>query len=247
MQRYIPFALDEYYHAYSRGTEKRKTFLNENDYFRFILLLYLCNSKENIQLSRIFESIKTKNKNSGKEAPYLSKKDLYELFDMSIKNKLVSIVSYCLMPNHFHLILREVKEGGISMFMKKLLTAYSMYFNIKYERSGALFTRPFRLKNINKDNYFRCLFSYVHLNPIKIIDSKWKKQGIRDVKKAKIFLNNYKYSSYLDFIGKDRPEKKILSFKDVPDYFSGTKDFQDFVESWLETSFLYINEENDSR
>jgi len=210
--------------------------MNDNDYFRFTLLLFLCNSKENIQLSRIFEFIKTKNKNSGKEPPYLSKKDLYELFDMPIKNKLVSIISYCLMPNHFHLILKEIKEGGISMFMKKLLTAYSMYFNKKYERSGALFTRPFRSKHIDKDEYFQYLFGYIHLNPIKLIDSKWKRYGIKDLKKTKEFLNNYKYSSYIDFIGKERPEKKILSLEEVPDYFNGRIDFRDFVRYWTENA-----------
>ena len=105
-----------------------------------------------------------------------------------------------------------------------------------------MFATPFRSKHIKDDKYFQCLFGYIHLNPVKIIDSKWKEEGIKDLKKTKEFLNNYKYSSYLDFLGKKRPERKILSFKDMPDYFSGAKDFQDFVESWLENASFYDDE-----
>ncbi|HEY4715153.1 hypothetical protein A3A09_01590 [Candidatus Nomurabacteria bacterium RIFCSPLOWO2_01_FULL_42_20] len=243
MQRYIAFIENEYYHIYSRGTEKRKTFMNSNDYFRFSLLLYLCNSTENIHLSKLFRSLELKARMAGKTSRQggsltgkISKKDLYKLFEIPTKNKLVSIISYCLMPNHFHLILKEIRPGGISIFMKKLLTAYSMHFNKKYERSGALFTRPFKSEHINDDNYFRYLFAYIHLNPVKLIDSKWKENGIKDLKKTKEFLSSYEYSSFLDFLRKNRPERKILAFDDIPDYFSEVSDFKDFIEYFLENT-----------
>ena len=122
------------------------------------------------------------------------------------------------MPNHFHLILYEHKEGGISKFMGKLLTAYSMYFNTKYERSGPLLTRPFRSEHINNESQYMWIFSYIHLNPISIIDKNWKENGVKNKKEVENFLQNYKYSSYLDFLGKDRPESAILNFSLVPEY-----------------------------
>jgi len=177
----------------------------------------------------------------------LTRQELLKLFEMPLKNRLVSVCIWCLMPNHFHLILKETREGGITQFMQKLMTAYSMHFNKKYERSGPLFTTPFRSKHIKDDKYFQCLFGYVHLNPVKIIDSKWKEKGIKDIKKAKDFLRKYKYSSYLDFLGQDRPEKNILSLEDVPDYFSGVGGFKNFVGFWTENALLYADENEENK
>ena len=83
------------------------------------------------------------------------------------------------------MILKEEKEGGVTDFMQRLLTSYSMSFNKKYKRSGPLLMRPFKSKHINDDKYFDCLFGYVHLNPVKLIDSKWKERGLKDLKETK--------------------------------------------------------------
>ena len=121
MSRAFAFTIKEYYHCYSRGTEKRKIFLNKKDYERFISLLFVCNSTKTIHLSDF------------------SKKTFGEIFNIERGDSLVEIGAYCLMPNHFHLLLREKKQGGISLFMQKIITAYTMYFNKKYERTGSLF------------------------------------------------------------------------------------------------------------
>ena len=85
-----------------------------------------------------------------------------------------------------------------------------------------------------KDNYLEYLFAYIHLNPVKLIDSKWKENGIKDKKKTKKFLENYEYSSYLDFIGKNnRIEEKILDGKNFPNYFETFEEFNKFVDEWL--------------
>ena len=106
---------------------------------------------------------------------FLQKNKLENIFEEEKEKPLVSILSYCLMPNHFHLILYEHTENGISKFMGKLLTAYSMYFNKKYDRSGPLFTHPFRSEHINNDSQYMYIFSYIHLNPLSIIQKNWKK------------------------------------------------------------------------
>ncbi len=117
--------------------------------------------------------------------------------------------------------------------MKKLSTAYSMYFNNKYDRSGALFEGRFKAKHVDNDNYLKYLLSYIHLNPVKLIDLKWKENGITDKIKAKDFLNEYKYSSYMDYVGIKRKEKAILNISSLPEYFETHKEFEGFVDEWL--------------
>ena len=127
MYRKTPFAEKEHYHIYSRGVEKRKIFLNEKDYYRFTALLYIMNQNLPFRMDN-----------------FLQKNKLENIFEEEKEKPLVSILSYCLMPNHFHLILYEHTENGISKFMGKLLTAYSMYFNKKYAHSGVLFQGRFK-------------------------------------------------------------------------------------------------------
>lgn len=114
MNRKITFSVDEHYHIYNRGTDKRQIFLDHDDYDRFVKLLYLCNGTESI----VFRDI-----------------PIGETYGFDRGETLVDIGAYCLMPNHFHLLLREKNEGGISLFMKKLSTGYSMYFNLKKQEN----------------------------------------------------------------------------------------------------------------
>jgi putative transposase len=146
---------------------------------------------------------------------------------------LVEIGVYCLMPNHFHLLVREKIENGISFFMKRLLTAYSMYFNKKYEHSGRLFQNVYQAKHTDEDIYLRHLFAYIHLNPIKLLEPKWRTVGVGDHGKAIKFLQRYLFSSYLDYQEVVREEKLILSRKVFPEYFSSPSDFNDFVNDGL--------------
>lgn len=209
------FSLGEYYHCYNRGTDKRKIFLSDRDRLRFAVLLYVCNSVEPIHISN-FEA-----------------KQLSEFFDMEIKKPLVAIGAWSIMPNHFHILLKEVREGGISLFMQKLQTAYTMYFNKRFDRSGALFQGTFKSEHLNRDTYLKYIFSYIHLNCIKLIDREWKERGIQNSKKAEEFLKNYVWSSYLDYKEIIRPENKILNKKVFPKYFQQIKDFDSEIEDWL--------------
>ena len=137
------------------------------------------------------------------------------------------------MPNHFHILAHEKAKGGITKFMIKLLTAYSMYFNKKNERAGTLFEGKFKAKHIDSDEYLKYIFAYNHLNPVKIIEPKWKENGIADRKAAKQYLAEYYHSSYVDYQGTMRPESKIINRKVFPDYFTTIKDFDLFIDEWL--------------
>lgn len=217
MERKFSFAPGEYYHIYNRGTEKRKIFLDWRDHWRFMVLLYAANSRSVIHLSDHEE------------------KDPINLFDLPRPATLVDIGVYCLMPNHFHILLREPVGSNTSRFMLKLQTGYSMYFNKKHQRTGSLFEGPFRAKHITDDNHLKYLFAYIHLNPVKITDPQsWEKKIIPDIEKAKNYLNQYRFSSLPYYLGEKLPENKILDPKSFPDYFApNTEQFSSFINDWL--------------
>jgi putative transposase len=217
MSRKFTFSHGEYYHLYNRGTEKRIIFLDDHDYKRFVLLLHLCNSKHPVDISNQLREGLT----------------FTELMSIELNDRLVNIGVYCLMPNHFHLLINEKEEKGISLFMQKIMTAYTMYFNKKYRRTGSLFAGSFLARHANTDKYLKYLFSYIHLNPVKIIDPAWKENGIANRKNAKKYLGTYSYSSYLDYMEVERIQGKILNKQAFPEYFLSFCEFEQFIDEWL--------------
>lgn len=230
MQRKFNFAPGEYFHIYSRGVDKRQIFLDENDHNRFVKLLYLANGSKSLHFSNLYKQNPNK-----------------DFLEIDKGKKLANIGAWCLMPNHFHLLIREPEfedeenedrpRSNISVFMKKLLTGYSMYFNKKYERKGALFEGNFKAQHIDTDPYLEYIYSYIHLNPIGIIDKGWKEKKIADKTKAKQFLNDYEYSSYQDYSGMNQPagrdEALILNKKEFPEFFSTASDFERMIDSLI--------------
>ncbi len=168
--------------------------------------MYICNSTKNINT-----------------------RDIPQKFDPG--ETLVSVGAYCLMPNHFHILVKEKTEGGISKYLQKLSTAYVMYYNKKYKTSGSLFEGKFKSRYVDSDHYLRYLFSYIHLNPVKLIDTTWKEKGLKNMAKSFDFLNDYHYSSYQSYL-KDRPDM-ILAKKEFPPYFKNALDHQKELVSWL--------------
>src|SRR3989344_649039 len=210
----------ELYHLYNRGTEKRSVFLNDRDYECFLSLLYVSNSKEPVRLDNLARDEQGRT-----------------LLSLALESErgetLVEIGAYCLMPNHFHLLVKEKEGGGISRFMQKLMTGYTMYFNKKYERSGSLFQGKFKSVHAGEDRYLRYLISYLHLNPVKLIEPKWTVVGIRNQRAAENFLERYRYSSFADFCKKRRPERTILTLGALPSYFESPANFKRNVTEWL--------------
>lgn len=215
MLRITP-APGEYYHIYNRGTEKRDIFLNHRDYERFLSLLYLCNDSKRAVVTK------------------LQGRTLDKALGLERGPTRIDICAYCLMPNHFHLLVREKGDGHISKFMQKLTTGYTMYFNKLNERSGALFQGKYKFIHANTDNYLSYLISYIHLNPVKLIDPKWKENGIQNKRRAEKFLNGYSYSSYPDYLGLKRYHSKILAKDALPKYFETLKDFKTVIKYWLQ-------------
>src|SRR3989338_5113619 len=119
------------------------------------------------------------------------------------------------MPNHFHILVHEKIESGISTYMRKLMTGYSMYFNKKYKRTGKLYEGVFKSIHANKDTYLKYLYSYMHLNPAKLIDSKWKEKRNQTVTQLFESVFKYPYSSLKEY---ESEKFKILKAL-LPFYF----------------------------
>ncbi|TSC68738.1 MAG: hypothetical protein G01um101456_520 [Parcubacteria group bacterium Gr01-1014_56] len=167
------------------------------------------------------------------EVPKNAGRTLKEVAEIDRGGLLIDIGAYCLMPNHFHLLISEKEKGGISKFMQKLTTGYTMYFNTRYERTGALFQGKFKATHANDDRYLNYLISYIHLNPIKLTEPHWKESGIQNKKKAEKFLETYDYSSFLDYTGKTRLENKLINTEILPKHFDSPKDFKSSITEWL--------------
>jgi REP element-mobilizing transposase RayT len=221
MLRKDPFITGEYYHIYNRGIDKKDIVKSSFDYQRFTMLLYIANSTDAIRLDNVLNN---------------SHKTYEEVFAIERGEPLVSIGAWCLMTNHFHILVKQEVDGGITKFMKKFGTGYSMYFNIKYQRSGGLFCKPFKSKYIYEDLHLEHLFAYIHLNPLDIKFSGWDKiLTTANIQKEawKDFLISYKHSSYLDYIGATRSESSILNKSAFPEYFGITNSFEDFIDKYL--------------
>ena len=190
--RRVPFQFDEWFHCYNRGIDKRLVFESEDDSERFLRLLYLANSSEDIHLADV----------SGRTD---------EIMLRSRGTALVSIGAYCLMPSHYHLLLKETNDGGITRFMQKLGTAYVMYFNTKNDRTGNLFMKPFRSRHIGSDRYFQHVVNYIHCNPAERIEAGWKHGVVKNMGKLEHELLAYRYSSFSDYADSRRPLRAILS------------------------------------
>lgn len=192
-QRPVLFQVDEWFHCYNRGIDKRNVFDNEYDSERFLQLLYLLNSTKTDHRSNIPNWTTEKILARDRGEP------------------LVSFGAYCLMPNHFHLLLKEIVEGGIVRFMQKLGTAYTMYFNKKNDRVGNLFYKPFRSRHVSDDRYFQRVINYIHCNPAERFESGWKKGIVRSMARLEHDLRNYRYSSFAEYCAGGRATATILS------------------------------------
>ena len=209
--RKVNFVQGEYYHIYNRGNSKQMIFRDKGDYQHFVYLLYLSNTKKNFRINDISK----------------------DFFNFDREKQLISIGAWVLMPNHFHIIVTPIEENGVSKFMQKLTTAYSMYYNKKYNRTGGLFEGKFKSEYVENDRYLKYLFSYIHLNPVKLIQKDWQEEGIKDKSRVVSFLNSYKYSSYLDYLKLERREQLILDIKAFPDYFPTKEKLQKEIFEWL--------------
>lgn len=148
------FSENAYYHVFNRGVEKRIIFNNDSDYKLFLHLLKFYLSPQNEAITHPLEDYPEPNIKPVKTRP------------LTNLHREVELVAYCLMPNHFHLLIKQLTRNGMTKLMRSLSTTYTMYFNKKYQRVGSLFQGKYKAALINQDSYLLHLSRYVHLNPI---------------------------------------------------------------------------------
>lgn len=221
--------MEEFYHVLNRGVDKRKTFLSSGDYARFVHDLWEFNDTAPA-FHNLSRSLLENNKRNGTS----KMRDVGRLsFSKKEKERLVRVHFFCLMPNHYHLLLSPVVENGISLFMKKLNGGYAKYFNEKYApRTGALWQGKYKSVLVETDRHFMYLPYYIHFNPLDLAYPEWRTQSIVSPKKAAEFLAGYRWSSHLDYLG----EKNFPSVTDrrfFLEHFGGEKGYARSVANQL--------------
>lgn len=196
---------DGYYHIYNRGVEKRTIFQDEQDYKVFFSYLkdYL-EPQDKDKLRRSLDGL-----------PYPQKEAIIKIIFLNNFVDEIDLLAFCLMPNHFHLLIKQKTERGIEDFMRSLGTRYVMYFNKRYKRVGSLFQGRYKAVLVDSDEQLLHLSRYIHLNP-------------KLHKKASIL--NYEYSSLPSYLG--RWQAGWLKPDEILDFFSkGNKraSYKDFV------------------
>ncbi len=206
--RKVQFINGEYYHIYNRGVDKRQIFLDEEDHLKFLKSLKEFNNKSYYEeRSKIVKECGLKELSS-----FLRKVE-----------KVVEVICYCLNPNHFHLILKQLGEGGIPNFLHKIGTGFTNFFNKKYKRPGSLLEGPYKGIHIDNNNYLLWLSGYVNGN-----------SEIHKIAKA----DGYKWSSYGVFLGQRKSE--IISGQEVIlsqfNQLNKYKEYESFVKEVIKES-----------
>jgi putative transposase len=216
------FVNGEIYHVTTRRIEDNLLFKNIGDYYRGIFSIYEFNNSKPVTI-RERRALRSQIKARRDPTPVIDDRKLF-----------VQILTFCLMPNHIHLLLRQLQDEGISKFMQKFGAGYSAYFKNKYklERKGYFYQGRFVSVPIETDDQLKNIFVYIHTNSISLIEPKWKEIGIKDPEKVIKYVEDYKWSSYLDYIGKKNfPSVTERDF--MLKIMGGEQGCRDFVEHWI--------------
>ena len=206
--RKITISPDEHYHVYNRGNNKQEIFKDDRDRTRFLFSLLGLQSELALKnMSRLAANfVRTGTLN-------LEAKNIAEI----AKKRYVDLVSFSLMPNHFHLILFERDEGGIAHYMQRVLNSYTKYFNTRHEKHGHLFGGPYGAVHIEDNEQLLHASAYVHRNCHTL--AKWTGRS-----------SKYPWSSYQDFVAQNR-WGELLVRTPILEQFATEAEYNNWVET----------------
>jgi len=224
--RKTQFFPGNFYHVFNRGNGKINIFRSDKDRYRFLQALYLSNNgKPTLSIGRLdrhrcgYTLLDIKN--------ILKEADLFQ-------DPLVKIGADVLMPNHFHLLLQEIKEGGIINFMQRLGTSYGKYFSVKHERPGGLFQGRFKAVPVENDDQLKYLIAYINIiNPAQLVLPDLKKTGIKnnEIEQVWQFADKYNWSTHQECMSR---RDSILVDKNLfEEIFSSIEEYHNFVKNIL--------------
>lgn len=215
------------YHIYNRGVDKRVIFNENADKWRFLQAMALFNNAK----SRSHILWQLENQKEGANMRTLKK-----FFDDRAEKPLVKIMADCLMDNHYHLLLEEIEENGISTFMHKLGTSYTMYFNKKYDRSGSLFQGPFKAVKVENNRYLKYLLVYINIiNPAELVGIDLNKD--KGIEKAIKFASDYDWSTNKEFL--DKRDSFVIDKGIFNNLFQNREEYKEFAKMALEEKKHY--------
>ncbi|MFH1632240.1 MAG: transposase [bacterium] len=224
------FANDEYYHVYNRGVDKCRIFQDEKDYRRFYESLYLFNDSEYSASGG--DPMRRMVKLAGQE----------RLADYRIP--LVSIVGYCLLPNHFHLFLRQLADEGIPKFLHSLGMGYAKYYNLKKDRVGVLFQGRYRASHIDNEAYYYHVPRYIHLNALDLTDLNWREGQMSNWEEVENYLSAHQWSSHGVYSGLEE-SLPVVDKEAVKGLFGNSEAYHSYLSEWVGREALpYITPDN---
>jgi putative transposase len=206
----------EYYHVFNRGMHKQDVFKNDTDRLRFLFLVLIFQGE--VVLKNISREVR---QNVQSSTLHINR----DLENDALKSRAVELVSFCLMPNHFHLIIKELKDGAIAKYMQRLLTAYTKYFNTKYDHTGHLFQGSYKSVWISDDRQLMHLSAYIHKNSREL--KNWKgREGF------------YPWSSYQDYLSANRFGELLATGVVMDRYKKDEHAYEKFVKTSLAKEFV---------
>jgi len=223
--RKIRFVKGGIYHIFNRGVEKRNIFQDDADRWRFLQGLYLFNDDGNS--TNILWRLE--NERGG-----LNFKTLKNFVEKESRERkpLVKIMADCLMSNHYHLILQEVEDNGVSTFMHKIGTGYTGYFNKKHGRVGGLFQGTFRAVPVKMDLYLQYLLVYLNVvNPGELVEPKLKERGVKNIDLVIKFATEYPWSTHQEYLKKR--DSIIIDKGLLGDFFPTRAKYREFAKNIL--------------
>jgi putative transposase len=220
------FITGDTYHIVVRALDDNLIFKDTNDYFRGIFSIYEFNNSKPVTIF-----IRRRDRKVEKKKEKLS--DFGSPTVLDERDCFVEVLAFCFMPNHMHLLVRQMKEGGISKFMQKIGIGLSKYLNKKYERKGHVFQDVFRSVRIENDKQLITVFNYIHVNPLSLYEPGWKEKGISDINESIRFLENYKWSSYQDYIGK-KNFPSVTERRFLAEFMDDADGCKNAIKNWLE-------------
>ena len=196
MNRRIQFEPGKIYHIYNRGVAKCQICREEGDFWRFLQGLCLFNDYNSVG-NILWQLERDRGRLTLNVLKDYIKDEKYE------RKPIVRIFAYCIMPNHYHLLVEELEEGGIVKFMQKFGTGYACYFNNKYDRVGSLFQGRFKAVLVENERQLLYLLVYINvINPGQLIEPNLKEYGIKDIQKVLQKAEEYLWGTHQEYIGK---------------------------------------------